>query len=73
MANKKGLFKRMIRPLVTLTVMVMMFTYVSYSWIRREWTPYIEQSNIMITTGGSLMFQFGKENTSGKTINDIFA
>jgi hypothetical protein len=71
MANKKGLFKRMIRPLVTLTVMVMMFTYVSYSWIRREWTPYIEQSNIMITTGGSLMFQFGQENTSGKTINDI--
>lgn len=71
MVQKSGFWKKAIRPIITIVIMVVLFTYVSYSWIRREWTPYIEQNNIMITTGGSLMFQFGEENTSGKTINDI--
>lgn len=71
MALKKGIIKKMIRPIVMLLIMVTLFTYVSYSWIRREWTPYIEQSNITITTGGSLMFEFDNQNSTGKTINDI--
>ena len=71
MIKNSGFWKKAIRPIVMITLMFTLFTYVSYSWIRREWTPYIEQDKIMITTGGSLMFQFGAENTSGKTINDI--
>ncbi len=71
MIRKSGFWKKAIRPIVMIAIMIVIFTYASYSWIRREWTPYIEQEKIMITTGGSLMFQFGEENTSGKTINDI--
>ena len=70
---KNGAWKRMIRPLTMLLIMITLFTYVSFSWMRREWTPTIEQQGITIATSGSLVFQMGEgaDYTDGKTINEI--
>ena len=63
----------LVRPTLLLLTTVMLFTYVSFAWLRREWTPYVEQSNITIATGGSLVFEFEGESgaSTGKSINEI--
>lgn len=70
---KNGTWKKMVRPVTMLLIMITLFTYVSFSWMRREWTPTIEQTGITIATSGSLVFQMGEgsEYTDGKTINEI--
>lgn len=70
---KSGRWKQMIRPLTMLVIMLMLFTYVSFSWMRREWTPTIEQNGITIATSGSLVFQMDDNSgpSDGKTINEI--
>ncbi len=69
--NKKStLFK----TLVSLVLLVFLLTYASFSWIKREWSPKIEQENISIATSGALVFQFtdfGDEVTTTKTVNEI--
>ena len=64
---------RLIRPTLLLLTTTILFVYVSYSWMRREWTPYIEQSGITIATGGSLVFEFEDSATpsTGKSINEV--
>ena len=61
------------RPTLLLLTALILFTYVSFAWLRREWTPYVEQSNITIATGGSLVFEFEGESgaSTGKSINEI--
>lgn len=63
MKLKNGAWKKFIKPIVLLVLMTSVFTYVSYSWIRREWTPSISQDNIKIATSGSLVFQIGSDST----------
>ncbi|MBR6681173.1 MAG: hypothetical protein IKL59_07935 [Clostridia bacterium] len=75
-ANAKRKRRRwlpLIRPTLLLLTTVILFTYVSFAWMRREWTPYVEQSNITIATGGSLVFEFEGESgaSTGKSINEI--
>ena len=73
-ATKKfGRFLRLVRPVLLLLTTVMLFTYVSFAWLRREWTPFVEQSNITIATGGSLVFEFEGDSgvSTGKSINEI--
>ena len=62
-----------IRHIAMLTAIVILLTGISYSWIRREWTPSIEQSNIKIITGGALVFQMGEGSgfKDSETINEI--
>lgn len=63
----------LVRPALLLLTTVILFSYASFSWMRREWTPFIEQSNITIATGGSLVFEFegGSGVSTGKSINEI--
>ena len=70
---KNGYWKKLIRPLTMLLIMIVLFTYVSFSWMRREWTPTIEQNGITIATSGSLVFQLDDNSgpSDGKTINEI--
>lgn len=73
MKLKNGAWKKFIKPIVLLVLMTSVFTYVSYSWIRREWTPSISQDNIKIATSGSLVFQVGSDSsyTDYTTIDEI--
>ena len=73
MTEKKRRSLKILKHLTLLTVTVMLFTYVSYSWIRREWTPSIEQTNIKIVTSGALVFQMGEGSgySDSETINEI--
>ncbi len=68
--------KRMalIRALSMLLILVFLLTYASVAWIKREWSPKIEQENISIATSGALVFQFtesGEEVTTTKSVNEI--
>lgn len=60
------------RPVALLLVMVFLCTYVTYAWLRRDWTPTIQQDGITIATGGSLVFQL-EDNSVGTvmSINDV--
>ncbi len=73
MTDKKRKYLKILKHLTLLTVTLMLFTYVSYSWIRREWTPSVEQTNIKIVTSGALVFQMGEgsEYSDSETINEI--
>lgn len=53
-------------PLTLLLVLILLTTYISYAWMRREWTPYIEEEGIRIATSGSLAFQLENYMATGK-------
>lgn len=64
----------MIKILSLMLVLVFLLAYVSFSWIKREWSPKISQDNISIATSGALVFQFtenGNEVTTNKSVNEI--
>lgn len=76
--TKRLKWLRIARPVVMTLAFVTVLTYVSYSWIKREWTPNISQTGIQIVAGDSLTFIFEDENGSnieidsqGKTVNDL--
>ena len=70
-----------IQVLSGLLIMVLLCTYVTYSWLKREWTPYIysgeesEGAGITVATSGALVFKMdeniGSEGILSKTINEI--
>ena len=71
--KKRKAWLAFMRPTLLLLVTVFLFTYVSFAWLRRDWTPFVEQSGITIATGGSLVFQLeGNYNAqTGMSINEI--
>ena len=81
MANskiKRQKWLKIARPVIMALVFVTVLTYVSYSWIKREWTPNISQEGIKIVAGDSLTFIFEDENagnieidSQGKTVNEL--
>ena len=48
-----------IRILSVLLIMVLLCTYATYSWLKREWSPYIYSGDdgITIATSGALVFK----------------
>lgn len=66
-----------IRILSVLLVMILLCTYVTYSWLKREWSPYIYSGDdgIKIATSGALVFKMneniGEGGVLSKTINEI--
>ena len=66
-----------VRVLTVLLVMVLLCTYATYSWLKREWSPYIYsgEDGIKIATSGALVFKMnenvGSEGVLSKTINEI--
>ena len=64
-----------VRPTALLLIMVFLFTYVSFAWMRREWTPYVYQEGIKIATSGSLVFELQDApdgtTSTGMNINEI--
>ncbi len=70
-ANKRWL--KMIRPFCMILVTTLLLTYISFSWIRREWSPSLEQEGITIATGNTLAFVFDDmvTNTMGTSIDEL--
>ena len=64
---------KVISSLSMMILTTLLLSYVSYSWIRREWSPRIEQSGITIATGNTLTFVFDKEDggTTAQSILDL--
>lgn len=66
-----------IRILSVLLILVLLCTYATYSWLKREWSPYIYSGDdgITIATSGALVFKMdeniGSEGVLSKTINEI--
>lgn len=73
MPRRLSSWTNMIRPAAMLLFTILLFVHMSYSWIRREWTPSIAQDGIKITTSGSLVFQMGNDSdfSDSQTINEI--
>ena len=76
--SKRQTWLKIARPAVMALAFVTVLTYVSYSWIKREWTPNISQEGIKIVAGDSLTFIFEDETSDnieidshGKTVNDL--
>ncbi len=72
--NVKNKRMALIRALAMLLILVFLLTYASVAWIKREWSPKIEQQNISIATSGALVFQFAgtsDEVTTTKSVNEI--
>jgi len=57
---KRNTWKSTVYSGIMILVMTILLTYVSYSWIKREWAPSIKQDGIMITTNGSLVLNLGE-------------
>lgn len=57
---KRNTWKSTVYSAIMILVMTILLTYVSYSWIKREWAPSIKQDGIMITTNGSLVLNLGE-------------
>ncbi len=72
MFTNKGWVK-VIRPLSMILLVTFLLTYVSFSWIRREWSPSLEQEGITIATGNTLAFVFDDTvtNTMGTSIDEL--
>ncbi len=62
--DQRAKLKSIIRPLAMLLITSMLLVYGTFAWVRRQWTPSLEQSGIKISTGDSLSFMFD-ENTYG--------
>ena len=76
--SKRQKWLKIARSAIMALAFVTVLTYVSYSWIKREWTPNISQEGIKIVAGDSLTFIFEDENSSnveidstGKTVNEL--
>lgn len=69
--KRKKAWLQFIRPAALLLTSVVLFTYVTFAWMRREWTPYVEQEGLKIATGGSLLFELDGTQTDGMDIKKI--
>lgn len=76
--SKRQTWLKIARPAVMALAFLTVLTYVSYSWIKREWTPNISQEGIKIVAGDSLTFIFEDQNSgnveidsTGKTVNEL--
>jgi len=69
--NKRWI--NIIRPLSMTLLATFLLTYFSFAWIRREWSPKLEQEGITIATGNTLAFVFDDKvtNTMGTSIDEL--
>ncbi len=59
--KKRSKWFRAIRPIALVLVLVMILTYATFSWMKRDWTPTLSQNNVKIVAGSSLVFMFGDD------------
>ena len=74
MNEKKARIRKRILLSVPLSLIaIFLLSFTTFSWIKREFSPSIEEDELSIATAGALVFQFGGtgEVTTNKTVNEI--
>ena len=70
--KKKINWFRAIRPIALVLVLVMLLTYATYSWMKRDWTPAVHEENIQIVAGSSLVFLFnGEQRDKNVSVSEL--
>ena len=61
---------RLLPTVAMLLTSLILLSYVSYSWIKRDWSSGINQQGITIATGNALAFVFS-DDSSGGSVKDL--
>ena len=70
--KKKINWFKTIRPIALVLVLVMLLTYATYSWMKRDWTPTVHEENIQIVAGSSLVFLFnGEQRDKNVSVSEL--
>lgn len=71
--SNKAAFWKLMRPVTLLLLTVLLFSYVTYAWLNRQWTPSIRQEGITISTSSSLVFLLDNagESTTSMRIDQV--
>ena len=61
-----------VRPLALILVLVLLLSYATYAWMKRDWARSVKQDNIKIQAGSSLQFIFDGGNVDDEiSINEL--
>lgn len=61
-----------VRPLALILVLVLLLSYATYAWMKRDWARSVKQDNIKIQAGSSLQFIFGEKDVTDEiSINEL--
>ena len=70
--KKKVNWLRIVRPMAIALVLIILLSYATYAWLKRDWSPEILQSDMRIIAGSGLTFQFEDgDNIDSANINDL--
>lgn len=56
--KKKVNWLRVVRPVAIALTLIILLSYGTYAWLKRDWSPEILQSDMRIIAGSGLTFQF---------------
>ena len=69
--QKKINWPRLLRPIAIALVLIFLLSSATYAWLKRDWTPTVQQENIKIVAGSSLTFVFDGEEKDNVNINEL--
>lgn len=70
--KKKVNWLRVVRPVAIALTLIILLSYGTYAWLKRDWSPEILQSDMRIIAGSGLTFQFEDgDNIDSANINDL--
>ncbi|MBR0449852.1 MAG: hypothetical protein IIX30_03450, partial [Clostridia bacterium] len=70
--KKKVNWLRVVRTVAIALVLIILLSYATYAWLKRDWSPEILQSDMRIIAGSGLTFQFeGGDAIDSANINDL--
>lgn len=70
--KKKVNWLRVVRPVAIALTLIILLSYGTYAWLKRDWSPEILQSDMRIIAGSGLTFQFeGGDDIDTADINDL--
>ena len=70
--KKKVYWLRIVRSMAIALVLIILLSYATYAWLKRDWSPEILQSDMRIIAGSGLTFQFEDgDNIDSANINDL--
>lgn len=69
--KKKINWFKTIRPIALILVLILLLSYSTFAWMKRDWTPTIRESGVRIVAGSSLVFLFKGEEIKDASINDL--
>jgi len=71
--KNSGWKRKAFETLVLITCLALVLTTISYSWIRRKWTPNISQNNMQIMSGDLLIFSLIGSNNPQAALQDALS